>query len=232
MSYSHLKDQVFQANLELERRGLVIYTFGNVSQIDRNLGVIAIKPSGVDYAKMKSEDMVIVDLDNHIIEGTYRPSSDTKTHTHLYKNFQSIGGITHTHSTYATAWAQAQQHIPCYGTTHADYVNGEIPCTAVMSDEQIQLDYEEQTGVQITTTLQGKNPMEIPMILVAGHAPFTWGINASESVVYSVILEELAKMAYLTRQLNPISAQKCLKQSLLDKHFQRKHGPKAYYGQK
>lgn len=182
MSYRALKEHVYEANMELHHRKLVVYTWGNVSQIDRDKGVVAIKPSGVAYEEMKVDDIVVVDLDNNIVEGKMRPSSDTKTHTHLYRHFDSIGGVTHTHSTYATAWAQAQQAIPCFGTTHADYAYGEIPVTAVMSDEQIERDYEEETGVQITDCFKNRSPVETPMCIIAGHAPFTWGKDAAESV--------------------------------------------------
>lgn len=229
MSYRDLKEAVYEANMELDRRGLVIYTFGNVSQIDRDLGVIAIKPSGVSYEDMNPKDMVVVDLDNQIVEGKLRPSSDTKTHTHLYRHFQSIGGVTHTHSTYATAWAQAQQSIPCLGTTHADFVYGEIPCTAVMSDAQIERDYEEETGVQITDCYKDRKPEEAPMVIVAGHAPFTWGKDAAQSVYHAVVLEEIARMSYLSRTLQPSLPP--LKQAIIDKHYLRKHGKNAYYGQ-
>ena len=235
MSYTELKREVYEANMELQRKNLVVYTWGNVSQIDRAKAVIAIKPSGVAYEVMKPDDIVIVDLDNNIVEGKMRPSSDTKTHTHLYRYFDSLGcleiaGVTHTHSTYATAWAQTQQGIPCYGTTHADYAYGEIPCTAVMTDEQIQRDYEEETGVQITDCFKNRNPKEVPMVIVAGHAPFTWGKNAADAVYHAVILEEIARMAYLTKTLQPNVAP--LKQGIVDKHYLRKHGKNAYYGQK
>lgn len=230
MSYLELKREVYEANMELQRRNLVVYTWGNVSQIDRAKGVIAIKPSGVAYEVMKPDDIVIVDLENTIVEGKMRPSSDTKTHTHLYRHFDSIGGVTHTHSTYATAWAQTQQAIPCYGTTHADYAYGEIPCTAVMSDEQIERDYEEETGVQITDCFKTRSPKEVPMVIVAGHAPFTWGKNGADAVYHAVILEEIARMAYLTKTLQPNTA--ALKQGIVDKHYLRKHGKNAYYGQK
>ena len=227
--YRELKRQAFEANMELNARGLVVYTWGNVSQIDRAQGVIAIKPSGVAYADMQVDDIVVVDLDNNIVEGTMRPSSDTRTHTHLYRHFDAIGGVTHTHSTYATAWAQAQESIPCFGTTHADYAYGSIPCTAVMSDAQIERDYEEETGVQITDCYQNRNPAESPMVVVAGHAPFTWGKDAAQAVAHAVILEEIAKMAYLTRTLN--QGVQPLKQAIIDKHYLRKHGKNAYYGQ-
>lgn len=229
MKYRELKRQVFEANLELQTRNLVVYTFGNVSQIDRQEGVIAIKPSGVSYAEMKVEDMVIVDLENNIVAGNMRPSSDTKTHTHLYRNFSEVGGVTHTHSTYATAWAQAKLSIPCLGTTHADFAFGEIPCTAEMTNEQIKRDYEEETGVQITDCYKQRSPNEVPMVIVAGHAPFTWGKDAAKSVYHAVILEEIAKMAYLTRTLNPTGL--LLSDAVLNKHYQRKHGSGAYYGQ-
>jgi L-ribulose-5-phosphate 4-epimerase len=230
MSFLELKREVYEANMELHRRNLVVYTWGNVSQIDRAKAVIAIKPSGVAYEKMTVDDIVIVDLENNIVEGKMRPSSDTKTHTHLYRHFDSIGGVTHTHSTYATAWAQTQQAIPCFGTTHADYAYGEIPCTAVMTDQQIERDYEEETGVQITDCFKSRNPKEVPMVIVAGHAPFTWGKNAAEAVYHAVILEEIARMAYLTKTLQPTTS--ALKQTLVDKHYLRKHGKNAYYGQK
>ncbi|WP_438862531.1 L-ribulose-5-phosphate 4-epimerase [Neptunicella sp.] len=229
MSYKELKRQVYEANMELEHRNLVTYTFGNVSQVDRQQGVVAIKPSGVPYADLKADDIVIVDMNNNIVEGRFNPSSDTKTHTYLYREWGDIGGITHTHSTYATAWAQAQQPIPCYGTTHADYVYGEIPCAPVMSDERIAKDYEDETGAQIVECFATRSPDESPMIIVAGHAPFTWGKDAAKSVYHAVLLEEIAKMAYLTRTLAP--SVKPLKQGLVDKHYLRKHGKNAYYGQ-
>jgi L-ribulose-5-phosphate 4-epimerase len=229
MSYTELKREVFEANLELQKRGLVIYTFGNVSQIDRAKGVIAIKPSGVAYENMTADDMVIVDLDNQIVEGSMRPSSDTKTHTHLYRHFADIGGVTHTHSTYATAWAQAKLPIPCLGTTHADFVYGAVPCTAEMSLEQVQRDYEEETGVQIIRCFAELDPNAAPMVVVAGHAPFTWGKDAAKSVYHAVILEEIARMAYLTRTLAPQGD--VLARAVMDKHYFRKHGKNAYYGQ-
>ena len=229
MSFLELKREVYEANMELEKRKLVTYTFGNVSQIDRQLGVIGIKPSGVPYEDLKVEDIVIVDLENQIVEGRMRPSSDTKTHTYLYRQWQSIGGITHTHSTYATAWAQAQIAIPCLGTTQADYVYGEIPCTAVMRNDQISRDYEEETGVQIVRAFADRDPLAAPMVVVAGHAPFTWGKDAAKSVYHAVILEEIARMAFLTRTLAPQGD--LLARSVMDKHYFRKHGKNAYYGQ-
>lgn len=229
MSYSDLKEAAWAANMELHTRGLVLYTWGNVSQIDRDAGVLAIKPSGVSYDKLTVDDMVVVDLENTIVEGKLKPSSDTRTHTHLYRHFETIGGVTHTHSTHATAWAQAQQPIPCFGTTHADYAYGEIPCTAVMRDEQIERDYEEETGVQITEAFAGRNPVETPMVIVAGHAPFTWGKDAAESVYNAVVLEEVARMALYTRMIDP--ARGPLKQAIVGKHYLRKHGKNSYYGQ-
>jgi L-ribulose-5-phosphate 4-epimerase len=229
MSYKELKRQAFEANMELQRRGLVLYTWGNVSQLDRDKGVFAIKPSGVPYEELSADDIVVVDLDCRRVEGTLKPSSDTRTHAHLYRHFEAIGGVTHTHSTHATAWAQAQQAIPCYGTTHADYAYGAIPCTAVMSDAQIERDYEEETGVQITDAFAGRNPLETPMVLVAGHAPFAWGKDAAESVYHAVVLEEIARMAFMTRLIDPSRGP--LKQAIVDKHYRRKHGKDAYYGQ-
>lgn len=229
MRYEELKRQAFDANLELNRRGLVLYTWGNVSQVDRDAGVFAIKPSGVPYDALTAADMVVVDLDNQIVDGRLKPSSDTRTHTHLYRHFETIGGITHTHSTYATAWAQAQQPIPCYGTTHADYAYGAIPCTAVMSNAQIDRDYEEETGIQITDAFKDRNPAETPMVIVAGHAPFAWGKDAAESVYHAVVLEEIARMAFLTKTIGPSTPP--LKQEIVDKHYLRKHGKNAYYGQ-
>jgi L-ribulose-5-phosphate 4-epimerase len=230
MSYGELKHAAWEANMELNARGLVLYTWGNVSQIDRERGVLAIKPSGVPYERLTADDMVVVDLDNQRVEGHLNPSSDTRTHTHLYRHFEAIGGITHTHSTYATAWAQAQQEIPCFGTTHADYAYGAVPCTAVMTDEQIGRDYEEETGVQITDAFRERSPLETPMVVVAGHAPFTWGKNAAESVYHAVVLEEIARMAWLTKSIDPSRGP--LKQAIVDKHYLRKHGKNAYYGQK
>ena len=229
MSYTELKREVYEANMELQHRNLVIYTFGNVSQVDRAKGVVAIKPSGVSYDQMKPEDIVIVDMENNIVEGTMRPSSDTKTHTHLYRAFDNIGGVTHTHSTYATAWAQAKQSIPCLGTTHADYVHGDITCTRELTDEQVNGDYEEETGVQITDAYTDRDPLSAPMVIVAGHAPFTWGKDAAQSVYHAALLEEIARMAYLTRTLSLNAAP--LNQAILDKHYLRKHGNNAYYGQ-
>ncbi|MBN2103883.1 L-ribulose-5-phosphate 4-epimerase AraD [bacterium] len=228
--YRNLKEEAWEANLELPRRGVVIYTFGNVSALDKEHGVFAIKPSGVPYTDLKVSDMVVVDIENRIVEGRLNPSSDTKTHALLYREFKGIGGITHTHSAYATAWAQAARSIPVYGTTHADHLAVDVPCTELMTDAAIQGDYEEETGRQIVKAFQDLNPLEVEMILVAGHGPFTWGKTAAKSVYHAVILEELARMAFLTEQINPECER--LKKPLIDKHYFRKHGKNAYYGQK
>ena len=227
--YNDLKNRVFECNMELPSKGLVIYTFGNVSAIDRNRGVIAIKPSGVPYEELKPDDIVIVDLENNIVEGIMRPSSDTKTHFVLYNNFPEIGGIVHTHATYSVAWAQAKKPIPILGTTHADHLFTDVPCTEIMGDEMIKGDYETETGNQILQTFKNYNYKEVPMVLVAGHGPFTWGDTPEKAVYNSVVLEELAKMALLTLQINPSVDR--LKQAIIDKHYFRKHGKDAYYGQ-
>jgi L-ribulose-5-phosphate 4-epimerase len=231
MNFKTLKEQAYEANMQIPAQHLAIYTFGNVSAIDRQAGVMAIKPSGVPYTQLKVEDMVLVDLDNQVVEGRYRPSSDTKTHTLLYRNFTSIGGICHTHSTYAVAWAQALLPIPNLGTTHADHLIPPVPITEVMSDEMIQGDYEHETGLQILQAFEKQNlsPQEVEMVLVACHGPFTWGKDAAKAVYNAGVLEELAKMAFLSKQLNPSIGE--IKQSLKDKHFLRKHGAGAYYGQ-
>lgn len=224
-----LKQSVYQCNLELPRHGLVKTTFGNVSAIDREAGVIGIKPSGVEYDVMTSDDIVIVDLQGTVVEGTLNPSSDTKTHILLYQSFPKIGGIVHTHATYSVAWAQAGKAIPILGTTHADYLPMEIPCTDFMTEEMIQGDYEVETGNQILKTFRSLSHEQVEMVLVAGHGPFTWGKTPEKAVHNSVILEEIAKMAFLTIQINPTA--KKLDDALINKHFQRKHGPDAYYGQ-
>ena len=229
-SYKELKEIVWECNMALPKQGVVIYTFGNVSAIDRNKGVVAIKPSGVPYEELKVEEIVIVDLDNNIVEGDLKPSSDTKSHIVLYKNFPEIGGVVHTHSTYATAWAQAMKPIPILGTTHADHLAFDIPCTEPMADEKIKGNYEEETGNQIVDRFKNLNYEEIPMVLVACHGPFTWGQTPEKAVYNSVILEELAKMALFSLQINPDVP--CMKKTLIDKHYQRKHGKNAYYGQK
>lgn len=227
--YKNLKQIAWQCNLELPKHGLVTYTFGNVSAIDRDKGVVAIKPSGVSYDELKPEDMVVVDLENNIVEGNLNPSSDTRTHIILYKNFPEIGGIAHTHSAYATAWAQAIKPIPVLGTTHADYLSIDIPCTRVISDEAIKQDYEEETGKQILEVFKKLSYKEVEMVLVACHGPFTWGKTAEKAVHNSVVLEELARMAMVTLNINPDIPK--LKQTITDKHYQRKHGKDAYYGQ-
>lgn len=225
----NLKEAVLKANLELPVRGLVTYTWGNVSAIDRESGLIAIKPSGVEYDNMKAEDIVIIDLECNVVEGKLKPSSDAPTHAVLYKAFPEIGGVCHTHSKWAASWAQAGMGIPAYGTTHADYFYGEIPCTRDMTREEIVSAYEANTGVVIAETFEGLNPNHIPAVLVKSHGPFTWGKDAYEAVHNSVVLEELAMMAMQCRNLNP--AVKPMAQDLLDKHFLRKHGVHAYYGQ-
>ena len=224
-----LKEQVWQANLELPKRGLVVYTWGNVSGIDREKGLVVIKPSGVDYDEMKPEDMVVTDLDGNIVEGKLRPSSDLKTHLVLYRNFKAIGGVVHTHSTWATIWAQAGLSIPPLGTTHADYFYGDVPCTRRMTGDEISRDYEEETGNVILEEFRGLNPSDLPGVLVNNHGPFTWGKDAHNAVHNAVVLEELAKMAYHTIALNPDVMP--ISQNLLDKHYLRKHGANAYYGQ-
>jgi L-ribulose-5-phosphate 4-epimerase len=227
--FNEIKRRVYDCNMELPRLGLVIYTFGNASAIARNEGIIAIKPSGVSYDVLHPEDMVIVDLQGKTVEGELNPSSDTKTHLVLYNNFPEIGGVTHTHSTYAVAWAQAARPIPILGTTHADHLHIDIPCTEFMTQEMIQGDYEVETGNQIIKTFSDLSYQEVEMVLVAGHGPFTWGKTPEQAVYNSVMLEELAKMALLTLQINPNMSP--LDEALIQKHYQRKHGAHAYYGQ-
>ena len=226
-----LKRQVYEANMELPRRGLVTYTWGNVSGIDRTKGYLVIKPSGVEYEQLKPEDMVVVDLEGNRIEGSYKPSSDTATHIELYKRYMDIGGIVHTHSTWATSWAQAGRAIPLYGTTHADYFYGSIPCARALSEGEINVDYEKNTGLVIIETLEQKQikPKDMPGILCSNHGPFTWGKNAGEAVHNAVVLEEVAKMACYSELINGniVPAPKVL----ADKHYLRKHGENAYYGQ-
>lgn len=230
--YQALREEVYEANLTLPKRGLVLYTFGNVSGIDRRAGVVAIKPSGVPYEDLRPEDIVVVDLDHQIVEGKLKPSSDTWTHLLLYARCPAIGGICHTHSTYAVAWSQAMRAIPNLGTTHADYLPTAVPCTEVMTDEMIRGNYELATGQQILDAFrdQGLSYQEVEMVLVAGHGPFTWGKNPARAVYNSAVLEELARMAQLTLSINP--AVDPIKQTLVDKHYFRKHGSSAYYGQK
>ncbi len=229
--YQHIRESAYEANMQLPALGLVLFTFGNVSAADRDLGVFAIKPSGVPYQELSPGKMVIVDFDGKTVEGALRPSSDTKTHAVLYKQWHTIGGICHTHSTYATAWAQAQRNIPIYGTTHADHNTADIPCAPPMSDEMIQGDYEYQTGFQIINHFKDRklNYEEVEMILAGNHAPFTWGKTAEKAVYNSAVLEEIARLAFLTEQINANAPK--LKDALIKKHYERKHGPDAYYGQ-
>jgi L-ribulose-5-phosphate 4-epimerase len=229
--YQHIKEECYQANMRLPALGLVLFTFGNVSVADRKLGVFAIKPSGVPYEDLSPDKMVIVDFDGNTVKGDLRPSSDTKTHAVLYKHWEKIGAIVHTHSTYATAWAQAQRDIPIYGTTHADHNTVNIPCAPPMNDEMIKGDYEYQTGFQIMDCFKERNLSyeEVEMILVGNHAPFAWGKNGNKAVYNAAVLEEVARMAWLTEQINPKAP--VLKDSLIQKHWQRKHGEGAYYGQ-
>lgn len=229
--YKSLKEECYEANMELPTLDLVVYTFGNVSAVDRSAGVFAIKPSGVPYDDLRWQDIVIVDLENKVIEGNMRPSSDTKTHAYLYTEWVSIGGISHTHATYSVAWAQAQRDIPIFGTTHADHLTADIPCAPPMSDELIAGNYEHMTGQQILDCFseKGISYEEVEMVLLGNHGPFTWGKNAAKAVYNSKVLEELAKMAYLTLQINPSAPR--LKDALIKKHYERKHGKNAYYGQ-
>jgi L-ribulose-5-phosphate 4-epimerase len=224
-----LRDSVCQANLAIVDRGLVVATFGNVSGIDRELGLIAIKPSGVEYGELSPESMVVLDLDGNKVEGTFNPSSDTRTHVRLYREFPGIGGVVHTHSRSATAWAQARRGLPCLGTTHADYFRGEVPCTEVISDAQIGMDYEEQTAVQIVEAFRHIDWREMPAVLVASHGPFAWGKDPAEAVYHAWMLEYAAEMAATAVALNP--RVRGIKTTLVDKHYQRKHGHNAYYGQ-
>lgn len=231
MKYQHIQDAAYHANMQLPKLNLVLFTFGNVSVIDRNAGVFAIKPSGVPYEELSPDKMVIVDLDGKTVEGKLRPSSDTLTHAVLYKHWLRIGSIVHTHSTYGTAWAQTQRDIPIYGTTHADHTTIDIPCAPPMSDQMITGNYEYETGIQIINCLQEKRLSyeEVEMILVGNHAPFTWGKTPEKAVYNSAVLESIAQMAYLTEQIRPDSPR--LKEALIKKHFERKHGPDSYYGQ-
>lgn len=227
-----LKQQVYEANMLLPRYGLVTFTWGNVSAIDRDAGLVVIKPSGVAYEVMKAQDMVVVDLEGNVVEGTLNPSSDTPTHLRLYQAFSGIGGIVHTHSTQATAFAQAEKDILCYGTTHADYFYGCVPVTRHLTPEEIQSDYEANTGAVIIETFQrrGIDPSATPAVVVRKHGPFTWGKDAFKAVENAAVLEEVARMALLTEQLNPAVAPAA--QEIMDKHYFRKHGANAYYGQK
>jgi len=225
-----LRTEVYEANLDLVRRGLVIYTFGNASGISRAEGLIVIKPSGVPYETMRPDDMVITDLQGWIVEGSLRPSSDLATHLALYRAFPSLGGVVHTHSRHATAWAQACREIPCFGTTQADYFCGAVPVTAELTPEEIESEYEANTGAAIVRLLEGRDPLGCPAALVAGHAPFCWGKTVTDAAHTAVIVEEVAAMAWQTLTINPAAAP--LPAELRDKHYLRKNGPKAYYGQK
>ena len=225
-----LKQKVYEANMELPKRNLVTYTWGNVSEIDREKGVFVIKPSGVNYEDLKPEDMVVIDLDGNRVEGRYNPSTDTATHLELYKAFPEIGGVVHTHSPWATVWAQAGRSIPSYGTTHADYFYGEIPCARSLTPEEIEEAYEKNTGKVIIEAFADKNPMYVPGVLCTNHGPFTWGKDAAGAVYNAVVLEEVAKMAHYTEMIRPDATP--IPKPLMDKHFLRKHGANAYYGQK
>lgn len=229
---NELKKEVFNANLELVKQGLVIYTWGNVSGIDREKGLVVIKPSGVSYDSMTADDMVVVDLEGNIVEGDLNPSSDTPTHLALYKLFKDIEGVVHTHSEYATSWAQAGCDIPSYGTTHADYFHGDIPCTRKLTKEEINNNYEFETGNVIIETIKERKykPLEMPGVIVFNHGPFTWGKSPKEAVHNAKVMEEVAKMAFRTERINEYV--KSIDETLLDKHYLRKHGSKAYYGQK
>lgn len=229
MLLKSLREEVLEANLELVRRGLVLFTFGNASAISRPEGLVAIKPSGVPYEELTPQHMVLTTLDGKVVEGDLRPSSDLATHLQLYRQFSSVGGVAHTHSEFATAWAQAGCPIPCLGTTHADYFHGPVPVTDNLTPEEIVADYEENTGLAICRIFQNADPMAIPAVLVAGHAPFCWGANASEAAHHAVILEYVAKMAYYTMGIRSDAAS--LQRELHDKHYLRKHGGSAYYGQ-
>ena len=225
-----LKQQVFEANMDLPRYGLVTFTWGNVSAIDRQRGLVVIKPSGIAYESMTVDDMSVVDLQGHVVEGRWRPSSDTATHLALYRRYPDLGGVVHTHSTHATAWAQAGLAIPALGTTHADYFFGDIPCTRALSAQEVDEAYELNTGQVIIETLGEANPLHTPGIVVYQHGPFAWGKDAHEAVHNAVVMEEVARMAWIARGINP--QLQPIDSWLMNKHFQRKHGPNAYYGQK
>jgi len=224
-----LKQRVCEANLDLQRHGLVVFTWGNVSGIDRDAGIVAIKPSGISYDKLTPASIVLLDLQGNVMEGDLRPSSDTPTHLELYRSFPGLGGITHTHSPYATMWAQAQREIPCFGTTHADHFYGAVPVTDTMTPQEIEQQYEANTGRVIVRRFASLDPMQMPAVLVANHGPFTWGAGPAESVANAVVLEEVARIAWGTREINP--EQEPISDALLDKHYLRKHGRNAYYGQ-
>jgi L-ribulose-5-phosphate 4-epimerase len=230
-AYKTLREEAYEANRDIPRRNLAIYTWGNASAFDASRGIFAIKPSGVDYDALTPSSMVVVDLDGNAADGALRPSSDTETHIVLYRAFPGIGGITHTHSTYAAAWAQARKPVPVFGTTHADHGAREIPCTAVMSPEAARNNYERETGNLIAAAFKERalNPAHLPMVLVAGHGPFAWGKSAAESVYHAAVLEEVCKMAMLTLTIDPLAS--ALPEHIIKKHWERKHGNAAYYGQ-
>jgi Ribulose-5-phosphate 4-epimerase and related epimerases and aldolases len=224
-----LKQKVFKANLDLVKHGLVIFTWGNVSAIDRKKGLVVIKPSGVSYDDMKAEDMVVLDIDGNVVEGKLKPSSDTATHLVLYKAFPEIGGVVHTHSTYATAWAQTGLDIPSIGTTHADYFFDAVPCTRDMTQAEVEGEYEKETGNVIVERFSSINPVHVPGVLVNNHGPFSWGKDADDAVHNAVVMEQIAKIASISFSVNPNLT---MNRNLITKHFNRKHGPGAYYGQK
>jgi len=230
-NYKSICEEAYEANMEIKKQNLAIYTWGNVSAFDSDKGVFAIKPSGVPYEELNPESMVVVDLDGNIVDGKLKPSSDTKTHQVLYREFFGIRGITHTHSPYAVAWAQAKKPVPIFGTTHADHGTNEVPCTQIMSQEAVKNNYELETGNLIVETFKklGLDPVNINMVLVAGHGPFTWGNSAAQSVYNGAVLEEICKMALLTFSLDPLT--KPLPEYIIKKHWERKHGKDAYYGQ-
>lgn len=230
MLLPELRESVLRANLEIQRQGLVLYTFGNASGIDRKLGLVAIKPSGVPYEHLTAEDIVLTNLEGKIVEGTLNPSSDLETHLFLYCHFRAIGGVVHTHSEFATAWAQAGKAIPCYGTTHADYLNGEVPVTEPLTDAEIQDEYEKNTGAVIVRRFQSLDPEAVPGVLVAGHAPFTWGKSPEAAAHTAVVLEYIARLAFRSALLNP--ALEPVSPALLRRHYERKHGAGATYGQR
>jgi len=228
-NHRELKKHAWAANLEIAKHALAIYNFGNASAFDPEAGLVAIKPSGVAYQDLSVEDMVVLDLEGKIVEGRLKPSSDTRTHLMLFREMRGLGGVVHTHSTYATGWAQAATPIPILGTTHADYLDEDVPCTKLMSAEAAAGDYESETGVQILDCFRGLDPSRTPMVLVAGHGAFTWGKTAAQAVHHAVVLEEIARMAFVTRAIAPAAAR--LPEHLVRKHFDRKHGAAAYYGQ-
>ena len=232
MNLKELRQAVYQANMELPRRNLVTYTWGNVSGILREEGLVVIKPSGVEYEDLTPDLLAVVDLEGNTVEGTLNPSSDTRTHLELYRAFPALGGIVHTHSPHAVAWAQAGEDIPAYGTTHADYFYGPVPCARTLTPEEIDEDYERNTGRVIVETFQTRNidPVHVPGVICFSHGPFTWGKDPAQAVYHAVVLEEVARMALLTRMVNPAAAP--APDHILNKHFMRKHGPNAYYGQK